>query len=165
MSTRSTSPDLTMPLFAPRNEQISHNRPRGRAVASIRRSLDRTRRRSGYMTPPYGLRADGPLMAGGCVGAGSGAGMRLSKAGVDGGDAPNSVVGSCAKPARPRRCTTPPRAKPGVEPTIQAAAKITAKRDFMAVTPILGLRPRVSIRAIHLGMIFRSDCEIISAKT
>src|SRR6516165_11927026 len=78
------------------------------------------------MTPPYGLRADGPLMAGGCVGAGSGAGIRLSKAGVEGGDAPNSVVGLCAKPPRPRPCTTPPRAKPAVEPTIQAAAKTNA---------------------------------------
>jgi hypothetical protein len=117
------------------------------------------------MTPPYGLRAEGPLMAGGCVGAGSGAGMRLSKVGVDGGDAPNSVVGLWAKPSRPRPCTTPPRAKPGVEATIQAAAKITAKRDFMVATPMLGLRPRVSIRAIHLEMIFRSDCKIISSKS
>jgi hypothetical protein len=101
------------------------------------------------MTPPYGLRADGPLMTGGCVGAGSGAGIRLSKAGVDDGDAPNSVVGLCAKPPRPTACPNPPRAKPGVEPTIQAAAKITAKRRFMVAPPILGLR--ASISAIHLG--------------
>ena len=30
-----------------------------------------------YMTPPDGLRADGPLMTGGCVGAASGAGTRF----------------------------------------------------------------------------------------
>src|SRR6516225_6145372 len=79
------------------------------------------------MTPPYVLRAEGPLMAGGCVGAGSGAGMRLSKVGVDGGDAPNSVVGLWAKPSRPRPCTTPPRAKPGVEATIQAPLRSPQK--------------------------------------
>jgi hypothetical protein len=38
---------------------------------------DSERGKARYMTPPYGLRADGPLMTGGCVGAASGAGIRF----------------------------------------------------------------------------------------
>ena len=38
---------------------------------------DHRRGKARYMTPPYGLRADGPLMTGGRVGAASGAGIRF----------------------------------------------------------------------------------------
>jgi hypothetical protein len=60
-----------------------------------------------YITPPYGLRANGPLMTGGCEGAASGAGMRFSKVGLVGGDAPKRVVGLRMK-LPPTPCPTPP---------------------------------------------------------
>jgi hypothetical protein len=53
------------------------------------------------------------------------------------------------RPPRPNACTTPPRAKPGVEPTRQAAAKINGKRRFMVTAPLLGLRASCSI---HQGL-------------
>jgi hypothetical protein len=94
------------------------------------------------MTPPYGLRAAGPLMAGGCAGAASGAGTRFWKAGICGASDPRSVVGLRTKPPRPDRwakpppCPPPPRAKPGVDATTQAVVtKIAAKTRFMIVIP------------------------------
>src|SRR5947208_38607 len=100
--------------------------------------------RRAYITPPYGLRAEGPLITGGCEGAASGAGIRFSKVGLGGGDAPKRVVGLRTKlppspsptPPRASKCTTPPTAKPGVEPTTQAAATNTAaKMRFMIAIP------------------------------
>jgi len=38
---------------------------------------DTERDKARYITPPYGLRSDGPLMTGGCVGAANGAGIRF----------------------------------------------------------------------------------------
>src|SRR5262245_52745534 len=94
---------------------------------------------SAYITPPYGLLADGPLMTGGCEGAASGAGIRFWKAGICGAGDPRSVVGSRTRPPRfatPPTCPKPPRAKPGVDPTTQAATTNTAaKTRFMIVTP------------------------------
>jgi hypothetical protein len=58
-------------------------------------------RLSAYMTPPYGLRAAGPLMAGGCAGAVSGAGIRFWNAGICGAGDPRSVVGLRTTPQRP----------------------------------------------------------------
>jgi len=94
---------------------------------------------SAYITPPYGLRAAGPLMTGGCVGAASGAGIRFWKAGIRGAGEPRRVVGLRTKPPRfanPPPCPKPPRAKPGVDATTQAAAtNIAAKTRFMIVIP------------------------------
>jgi hypothetical protein len=50
-------------------------------------------RQRAYRTPPYGLRAEGPLMVGACAGAASGAGMRLCKFGIVAADEPKSVEG------------------------------------------------------------------------
>jgi hypothetical protein len=47
------------------------------AVVSAVVTDDTERGKARYITPPYGLRADGPLMTGGCVGAASGAGIRF----------------------------------------------------------------------------------------
>src|SRR2546423_9555045 len=90
------------------------------------------------MTPPYGLRADGPLMAGACAGAASGAGTRFWKAGVAGACDPSSVEGFRTTPVRPNPpCPKPPRAKPGVDPTTQAVANNSiVKTRFMIVVLI-----------------------------
>jgi hypothetical protein len=78
----------------------------------------------------------GPLMTGACEGAGSGAGIRFSRAGTCGGGSANSGTelrpkpwpAACAKPP------APPRAKPGVAATTQAAANnIAARRRRMIV--------------------------------
>ena len=84
-------------------------------------------------------------MTGGCEGAASGAGIRFSKAGTCGaGDPripdPRRRVGLRTKPppiANPPPCPKPPRAKPGVDPTTQAAANTAAKTRFMVVILIL----------------------------
>jgi len=80
-------------------------------------------------------------MTGGCEGAASGAGIRFSKAGTCGAGDPRRVVGSRTRPpwfANPPACPRPPRAKPGVDPTTQAAATNTAaKTRFMIVFLIL----------------------------
>src|SRR5262249_57973817 len=44
-------------------------RRRSQAISSIPGPSAPTLRRLTYMTPPYGLRADGPLMVGACAGA------------------------------------------------------------------------------------------------
>src|SRR3982074_3928731 len=81
------------------------------------------------MTPPYGLRAGGPLTTGACEGDGSGAGVRLSKVGICGAGLPRRVVGSSRTTSAP--CARTPRAKLGVDPTTQATAKTAAKTRFM----------------------------------
>jgi hypothetical protein len=102
---------------------------------------DTERGKARYITPPYGLRADGPLMTGACAGAASGAGIRSWKAGVCGAGDPRRVVGLRTKPprpdgwAKPPPCPPPPRAKPGVDPTTQAAASTAAKTRFMITLP------------------------------
>jgi hypothetical protein len=94
------------------------------------------------MTPRYGLRAAGPFIAGAGTGAATGAGIRFSKVGL-GGDLPKRVVGlstkpsssPCPRPSRASKCTTPPRAKLGVDPTTQAVAmSITGRMRFMSAT-------------------------------
>src|SRR5258707_6357655 len=93
---------------------------------------------SAYRTPPYGLRAAGPLMTGACVGAASGAGIRFWKTCICGAGDPSRVLGSRTKPPRnPPPCPSPPRAKPGVDATTKAVANTAAKTRFMAVTPYL----------------------------
>src|SRR5262249_12723833 len=97
------------------------------------------KRLSAYITPPYGLRAEGPLMTGGCAGAASGAGIRFWKAGIGGAGDPRRVAGLRRKlprvatpPPRPK----PPRAKPGVDTAAQAASTtIAAETRFMIVIP------------------------------
>src|SRR6266480_4925745 len=79
-------------------------------------------------------------MTGGCEGAASGAGIRFSKVGTCGAGDPRSAVGLRTKPPRlanPPPCPKPPRAKPGVDPTTQAAANTAAKTRFMVVFLIL----------------------------
>ena len=69
-------------------------------------------------------------MTGACAGGGSGAGIRLSKAGV-GAAGPSKVVGLGewrAWPAWPGL-----RAKPGADPTTQVAANAIAKSSRMIV--------------------------------
>src|SRR5262245_62209179 len=109
------------------------------AHAAFRKQCSAGKRLSAYITPPYGLRAEGPLMTGGCAGAASGAGIRFWKAGIRGAGDPRRVVGLRTKPPRfanPPPCPKPPRAKPGVDATTQAAAtNIAAKTRFMIVTP------------------------------
>ena len=77
-------------------------------------------------------------MMGACAGGGSGAGIRLSNAGICGAGAPR-IVGSCTKPPRPDPWPAPgakpPRASPGVDPTIQATANTAAKKRCMIVFP------------------------------
>jgi hypothetical protein len=80
------------------------------------------------------------LMTGGCEGAASGAGIRFSKAGICGAGDPRRVVGFRTKPPRlanPPPCPKPPRAKPGVDPTTQAAANAKAAMNFF-MTHLLG---------------------------
>jgi hypothetical protein len=105
------------------------------------------------MTPLYGLRAAGTFLTRAGTGAASGAGMRFSKA-VLGGDA--LVVGlrpkrlSSPSPTLPcaTKCTTPPRAKLGVDATTQAAAiSIAVKTRFMITTP----------PSEHAGVVLRID--------
>jgi hypothetical protein len=102
---------------------------------------DTERGKARYITPPYRLRADGPLMTGACAGAASGAGIRSWKAGVCGAGDPRRVVGLRTKPprpdgwAKPPPCPPPPRAKPGVDPTTQAAASTAGKMRFMITLP------------------------------
>ena len=98
---------------------------------------------STYITPPYGLRADGPLMTGACVGAASGAGIRFWKTGICGAGDPSRVLGSRTKPPRnPPPCPSPPRAKPGVDATTKAVANTAAKMRFMVATPSSCAAPR-----------------------
>ena len=107
----------------------------GFAAVSAVVTDDTERGKMRYMTPPYGLRADGPLMTGGCVGAASGAGIRFSTAGALGAGDPRSVVGLRTMPPRNPPPCPPPRAKLGVDPTTQAAAKSIAKTRFMIAIP------------------------------
>ena len=84
-----------------------------------------------------GLSADAFARGGGGGGGGHGGGF-------GGGDAPKRVVGLRTKlppspsptPPRASKCTTPPTAKLGVDPTTQAAATNTAaKMRFMIAIP------------------------------
>src|SRR5258707_6384815 len=89
------------------------------------------------MTPPYGLRADGPLMAGACAGAACGAGTRFWKVGIVGAGDPSSVEEFRTTPVRPNPPCPTPRAKPGVDPTTQAVANNSiVKTRFMIVVLI-----------------------------
>src|SRR6516164_7050495 len=97
------------------------------------------------MTPPYGIRRR-PVYDGCRDRCHERRGMRSSKVGLGGGDAPKRVVGlrtkpppnPCSTPPRASKCTTPPRAKLGVDPTTQAVAmSITVKTRFMITTPHL----------------------------
>src|SRR5262249_38513578 len=98
-----------------------------------------------YITPPYGLRAEGPLMMGAGAGAASGAGIRFSNVGICGAGDPRRVVGLRTKPPRfanPPPCPSPPRAKPGVDARTHAVANTAAKTRLMIVTPHLCRPPR-----------------------
>src|ERR1700681_490001 len=82
---------------------------------------------------------NGPLMMGACSGVGSGAGIRLWKAGICGLGSAKTEAGVRPKPprpapcARPGPCAKPPRAKLGVDPTTQVTANTAAKRRCMVV--------------------------------
>src|SRR5258708_649850 len=77
-------------------------------------------------------------MTGACVGAPSGAGIRVWKTGICGAGDPSRAVGFRRKPPRnPPPCPSPPRAKPGVDATTKAVANTAAKTRFMVVTPHL----------------------------
>src|SRR5712691_1294272 len=69
-------------------------------------------------------------MTGACAGCGSGAGIRLSKAGV-GADGPSKVVGLVG--LRTWLAWPELRAKPGADPATQAAANAIAKSSRMIV--------------------------------
>jgi hypothetical protein len=93
---RACTPGIAIPTyvrFAPIASEVRH-----RSEMSRRANCDLTRRskeapvfaavsavvtddsergKARYITPPYGLRADGPLTTGGCAGAASGAGIRF----------------------------------------------------------------------------------------
>src|SRR5713101_3436475 len=75
-------------------------------------------------------------MMGACAGAASGAGIRFARLGTRGAGAPKSTVGLRTKPPRPAPWP-PPRAKPGVDPTIQATANTATKTRFMIVFLLL----------------------------
>ena len=84
---------------------------------------------TGYIPPPidgspFGV--SGPLMTGGCAGGGSGAGIRLRKAGV-------REIDPCAMPRDPT-CdvgANPPAAKLDVDPATDAIANTAANTSFM----------------------------------
>src|ERR1700704_2378086 len=78
-------------------------------------------------------------MTGACAGGGSGAGSRFSKVAVGGAGA-KIVVGSRIWATRlPWR---PSRAKPGVDPTTQAAANTAARSRRMIVFLLRSASPR-----------------------
>jgi hypothetical protein len=93
--------------------------------------IDSTDIREAYSPRSAGC-DNGPLMMGAPAGDESGAGIRLSKAGICGAAGPRRVVGLSAEPPRADACAEP-RARLGVDPTIQVTANIAAKRRCMVV--------------------------------